>query len=979
MPTLSDCRFDTLRGLGLSGSTSDMLLQWLQQQGATSNSLPDAWREMLDANLTEPTGHRNDDWYTLLGDLGYEGSMNDRELAFWCEGDGSIGGGILYFDGTTYADLNTPWAANGIPTEWSFKFNADAVATGIEQRILSGEEGGVEFAALMNNDNPWIQFYYRDENGVTGTLVCLGIDVVAGQDTHVEVKALGESPVIYINNQLVEGFFPDPVPADARQPAFSRIGMKYDGTQGFAGTIWDVNLGDGTPIQGDFYNMGNNATYGTLDTPIALTSDDFYIKFNWRRESNNGLCYLYSDSTGQSLGAIRLYNNNHASWPDAISLFFGGNRLDFGVSADPTQSILNGIEYGQDIVVEIIAGDTIQILINGVEPPQSPNNLANPRVSWNIDRIFASHNVLNKVANGTFSDFVIQQNGVTYSYTLTKADGGSTLIENTAPSGAAFNGQWVNPNFEYITANSIKYRMNENGGLVLHDSLYEPELWTGAVEPTGSLTTWDGTTLHMEGAGTTGTLGSTYPVETGETYRVQFDYASGTSSAVYVRVGGGGNVGTLLNPVSGSYDETLTAGGTGYLIQILSADNIIDITNFSVEAVSKLPTAATLNSVAGWPGTLARITVNGTEFSAEGTQFKAWGFAPLNETWERQWYQGIEPSTAMSNWIQGDANQNKANAERMHLQLWDFIESPTDDIAGLRPILAVVNRMLGMLADARKNNVYILICGCNTLYGASESPDWFDLLGTADRWEAYQFFWETVVQAVLDDGSSSTVIGYDLINEPQVSSDPVVTAEDWYGREYEDTGYYFNPYIARDYTPGDNNAQAQAFITKLTDAIHAIDADALCTVGVVDGYLGVITLPFGPDNTQALLDFLSPHLYPSGSGSPSDEARQVGYVDDWAAAATKPLLCGETISWATTDAENQRYLQKLVDTQAGILSKSYGYGPSQFTNPPALPRYPADPDEAPAAYLVQKNSLILGQPYRGPFLGEYTTSFGPSL
>jgi hypothetical protein len=43
---------------------------------------------MLASQLSKPLTavQRNDDWYTLLGNQGHSGSMNDREMAFWQAG-----------------------------------------------------------------------------------------------------------------------------------------------------------------------------------------------------------------------------------------------------------------------------------------------------------------------------------------------------------------------------------------------------------------------------------------------------------------------------------------------------------------------------------------------------------------------------------------------------------------------------------------------------------------------------------------------------------------------------------------------------------------------------------------------------------------------------------------------------------------------------------------------------------------------------
>ncbi len=94
MSTLSDARFDALRGQGFTGATSDMLLQWLQANGATSDAIPDAWEEMLTSN-GYPYGQRNDSWYAMLASLGFDtGAMNDREKAFWEAGGIITDGGV---------------------------------------------------------------------------------------------------------------------------------------------------------------------------------------------------------------------------------------------------------------------------------------------------------------------------------------------------------------------------------------------------------------------------------------------------------------------------------------------------------------------------------------------------------------------------------------------------------------------------------------------------------------------------------------------------------------------------------------------------------------------------------------------------------------------------------------------------------------------------------------------------------------------
>jgi hypothetical protein len=45
--TLVDCRFDALRALGYLGTTSDMLILWLQANGGVGNNVNDLWMSML--------------------------------------------------------------------------------------------------------------------------------------------------------------------------------------------------------------------------------------------------------------------------------------------------------------------------------------------------------------------------------------------------------------------------------------------------------------------------------------------------------------------------------------------------------------------------------------------------------------------------------------------------------------------------------------------------------------------------------------------------------------------------------------------------------------------------------------------------------------------------------------------------------------------------------------------------------------------
>jgi len=88
VPTLTDEKFASLRAQGHAGAVPDMTLLWLQANGATSPSIPDAWAEMLSSKGFDP--QRSDSWYEYLGSIGFtQGHINDREMAFW------LAGGVL--------------------------------------------------------------------------------------------------------------------------------------------------------------------------------------------------------------------------------------------------------------------------------------------------------------------------------------------------------------------------------------------------------------------------------------------------------------------------------------------------------------------------------------------------------------------------------------------------------------------------------------------------------------------------------------------------------------------------------------------------------------------------------------------------------------------------------------------------------------------------------------------------------------------
>lgn len=80
----------SLAALGFTGATPEQLLKWLQDDGAVSDNLPTAWKEMLIARGISSDGLQiNEGWYELLGILGQTGAYPERVHEFWS------GGGVL--------------------------------------------------------------------------------------------------------------------------------------------------------------------------------------------------------------------------------------------------------------------------------------------------------------------------------------------------------------------------------------------------------------------------------------------------------------------------------------------------------------------------------------------------------------------------------------------------------------------------------------------------------------------------------------------------------------------------------------------------------------------------------------------------------------------------------------------------------------------------------------------------------------------
>lgn len=358
---------------------------------------------------------------------------------------------------------------------------------------------------------------------------------------------------------------------------------------------------------------------------------------------------------------------------------------------------------------------------------------------------------------------------------------------------------------------------------------------------------------------------------------------------------------------------------------------------------------------------LPRITVSGKDLIRQGQPFKAFGVQPLYGEWMREYFQsgGESERNDIVTFLAG-AKACNANVFRLHMELWDFIEG--DDIPSLATLATPFTNLMHFLKTARKYNIYVLLAG-NNFWHTSTIPAWFDLLSNADRWEVSEFYFESLASAIYAAGHSSTILGYELISEPIISSDP---AAEWYQGQFPGTDLYFIPCIARGVVALDQPDAVRDWVTLLATAIRDNDPRANVTIGC----LPFITSSFGPDNVGDLLDFLSPHIYPPNFLlNPVTLETAIGYAEDWA-AVNMPNVIGESTNWSTLDSENTGFLDAVLPIVEGYITFYWGYPPWQYTIPPDPPRYPATSDDVDEnAYTFGAEALMLAMNYSNEFLG----------
>ena len=350
---------------------------------------------------------------------------------------------------------------------------------------------------------------------------------------------------------------------------------------------------------------------------------------------------------------------------------------------------------------------------------------------------------------------------------------------------------------------------------------------------------------------------------------------------------------------------------------------------------------------------MPRITVVGDELRRLGVAFKSWGMQPQMIDFEQRFFTSgdAEDQATMSAFMYGIRRQG-ANTTRIHLELWVFIDGPDKDNLTVNSL--ALENFLFTLDRARQNGIYVLISGA-LLWDQTLTPEWFDELTYPDRWDVCEFFWSEISAAIVAAGHSTTILGYELVSEPYTSTDP---DDDWYGELLGP--YSFTHLIARG--PEVDDDTVRDWIIQLRDAIKANDPRGLVTFGALPFFDG----PVGYENTQDLLDFLCPHLYPSLAFFGQTQEQAMADLNGWLGASV-PLVIGETTLWSNEE-DTEEFMEVIIDSYAGVITGSYGYLPDEFTTPPDEPKYPAPSNTDPAFYALFAESLVKFDSYREAFL-----------
>lgn len=270
----------------------------------------------------------------------------------------------------------------------------------------------------------------------------------------------------------------------------------------------------------------------------------------------------------------------------------------------------------------------------------------------------------------------------------------------------------------------------------------------------------------------------------------------------------------------------------------------------------------------------------------ENKEFKVWGFnwgrqdVMLETFWDTDWNSLTEDFNEMKNY--------GANTVRLPLQYHAFMEDVNT------PNEQSLKKLKQLVKIAEDNELYLMICGLNA-FVKQDQPDWYNNLTDAQRWETQATFWESVASAI---GKSSSILSYDLMNEPVIAVDPDKgwLPGDGFG------GFFFVQNIALNPTSS-NEETMKKWIVKMSEAIRKQDKTHLITVG----FLPFVTFSQFSDN----LSLMSVHLYPKSNEEAKDSSILQQFVSN------KPLVISEIFPLNCSVNELQQFIEQHDDDVSG--------------------------------------------------------------
>lgn len=238
------------------------------------------------------------------------------------------------------------------------------------------------------------------------------------------------------------------------------------------------------------------------------------------------------------------------------------------------------------------------------------------------------------------------------------------------------------------------------------------------------------------------------------------------------------------------------------------------------------------------------------------------------------------------------------NAARIHLQLHTFLR---DAATPNREAFARFTKVVEMAED---RDLYLMVTGLNYFYPA-DNPIWIAHQDEAHHWASQAIWWNEMASALRH---SPAPFLYDLMNEPAVPGNWVRDGEYWYvnvgPRAYcsygadPDLGFHgtcFVQFITADPGTRPRSEIAATWVEKMVQAIRFTgsapnDSRHLITVGAAGL---AMTDAFQAPGVHALLDVISPHLYPEDGDA---EQVTIDFAAALSAQSGKPLVVGETFS-----------------------------------------------------------------------------------